>query len=66
MGMFGVKSFSAIINPPQAAILAVGTSETRVVPAAEKNEDGSLAVTTVLHAQFARTHTPSHPLLPYN
>lgn len=32
LGMFGVKEFSAIINPPQAAILAVGTSEDRVVP----------------------------------
>lgn len=31
LGMFGVSSFSAIVNPPQAAILAVGTSERRVV-----------------------------------
>ncbi|KDD74611.1 2-oxoacid dehydrogenases acyltransferase, partial [Helicosporidium sp. ATCC 50920] len=31
LGMFGVTSFSAIINPPQAAILAVGASEKRVV-----------------------------------
>lgn len=32
LGMFGVNNFSAIVNPPQAAILAVGTSEQRVVP----------------------------------
>jgi pyruvate dehydrogenase E2 component (dihydrolipoamide acetyltransferase) len=32
LGMFGVKSFAAIINPPQAAILAVGTTEARLVP----------------------------------
>ncbi len=32
LGMFGVKNFSAIINPPQSAILAVGTAESRVVP----------------------------------
>jgi len=32
LGMFGVKNFSAIINPPQACILAVGTSEKRLVP----------------------------------
>lgn len=25
LGMFGIKEFSAIINPPQTAILAVGT-----------------------------------------
>lgn len=32
LGMFGVKNFSAIINPPQACILAVGASERMVVP----------------------------------
>ncbi|KAF6039925.1 hypothetical protein EB796_001777 [Bugula neritina] len=31
LGMFGVKSFTAIINPPQACILAVGGTEKRVV-----------------------------------
>ena len=31
LGMFGVKNFSAIINPPQAAILAVGGAEERVL-----------------------------------
>ena len=35
LGMFGVKEFSAIINPPQAAILAVGASEPRVVASGE-------------------------------
>jgi pyruvate dehydrogenase E2 component (dihydrolipoamide acetyltransferase) len=33
LGMFGVKQFAAIINPPQAAILAVGAATARVVPA---------------------------------
>lgn len=32
LGMFGTSQFSAIINPPQSAILAVGTNETRLVP----------------------------------
>ncbi|RCL01279.1 MAG: pyruvate dehydrogenase E2 component (dihydrolipoamide acetyltransferase) [Candidatus Tokpelaia sp. JSC085] len=31
MGMFGVKAFSAIINPPQAIIFAIGAGEERVV-----------------------------------
>ncbi|CAO2834957.1 unnamed protein product [Amaranthus hypochondriacus] len=31
-GPFGIKQFCAIINPPQAAILAVGAAEKRVVP----------------------------------
>lgn len=29
--MFGVNSFTAIINPPQSCILAVGTTQTRLV-----------------------------------
>ncbi|XP_077213539.1 dihydrolipoyllysine-residue acetyltransferase component 2 of pyruvate dehydrogenase complex, mitochondrial-like [Tasmannia lanceolata] len=31
-GPFGIKQFCAIINPPQAAILAVGSAEKRVIP----------------------------------
>jgi pyruvate dehydrogenase E2 component (dihydrolipoamide acetyltransferase) len=32
LGMFGVDQFSAIINPPQAAILAIGGTSTKVLP----------------------------------
>eukprot|EP00526_Cylindrotheca_closterium_P011665 CAMPEP_0113608268 /NCGR_PEP_ID=MMETSP0017_2-20120614/3830_1 /TAXON_ID=2856 /ORGANISM="Cylindrotheca closterium" /LENGTH=486 /DNA_ID=CAMNT_0000516933 /DNA_START=54 /DNA_END=1514 /DNA_ORIENTATION=+ /assembly_acc=CAM_ASM_000147 len=32
LGMFGIDEFSAVINPPQAAILAVGGGTRRVVP----------------------------------
>ncbi|XP_020300591.1 dihydrolipoyllysine-residue acetyltransferase component of pyruvate dehydrogenase complex, mitochondrial isoform X2 [Pseudomyrmex gracilis] len=38
LGMFGIKNFAAIINPPQSIILAVGTTETRLIPA--KTEKG--------------------------
>ncbi len=31
LGMFGIEHFTAIINPPEAAILAVGAVEDRVV-----------------------------------
>ncbi len=31
LGMMGIDQFAAIINPPQACILAVGTTNTRVV-----------------------------------
>ncbi len=31
LGMFGVKEFSAVINPPQGAILAVGAGEPRAI-----------------------------------
>jgi pyruvate dehydrogenase E2 component (dihydrolipoamide acetyltransferase) len=40
LGMFGIEEFTAIINPPQAAILAVGA--TRAVPAVKA--DGSIGV----------------------
>ena len=31
LGMYGVKQFTAIINPPQSCILAVGATEKRIV-----------------------------------
>jgi pyruvate dehydrogenase E2 component (dihydrolipoamide acetyltransferase) len=31
LGMFGISNFAAIINPPQAMILAIGVGEERVV-----------------------------------
>jgi pyruvate dehydrogenase E2 component (dihydrolipoamide acetyltransferase) len=33
LGMYAVESFTAVLNPPQAAIVAVGATEERVVPA---------------------------------
>uniref|UniRef100_A0A2K5ZWK3 dihydrolipoyllysine-residue acetyltransferase n=1 Tax=Mandrillus leucophaeus TaxID=9568 RepID=A0A2K5ZWK3_MANLE len=38
LGMFGIKNFSAIINLPQACILAIGASEDKLVPT--DNEKG--------------------------
>ncbi|KIY92148.1 hypothetical protein MNEG_15814 [Monoraphidium neglectum] len=35
LGMYGVRQFAAIVNPPQAAILAVGASSPKVVKAAD-------------------------------
>jgi pyruvate dehydrogenase E2 component (dihydrolipoamide acetyltransferase) len=35
LGMFGISHFCAVINPPQAAILAVGGTQQRVVPKGE-------------------------------
>ena len=39
LGMFGVAEFNAIINPPQAAILAVAASELRYVPETDEAAD---------------------------
>ena len=51
LGMFGVKEFSAIINPPQGAILAVGAGEQRPVV-----KDGALAVATVMSCTLSVDH----------
>jgi pyruvate dehydrogenase E2 component (dihydrolipoamide acetyltransferase) len=51
LGMFGIKSFSAIINPPQATILAVGAGEQRPVV-----KNGQLSVATVMSATLAVDH----------
>lgn len=37
LGMYGISEFQAIINPPQGAILALGSCERRVVPGAESS-----------------------------
>ena len=51
MGMFGVSSFSAIINPPQAGILAVGAGQKRAVV-----KDGALAIATVMTVTLSVDH----------
>ncbi|MBK8374460.1 MAG: pyruvate dehydrogenase complex dihydrolipoamide acetyltransferase [Sphingomonadales bacterium] len=44
MGMMGIKQFTAVINPPQAMIMAVGAGEKRPYVM----DDGSLGVATVM------------------
>ncbi len=51
MGMFGVSEFAAIINPPQAAILAVATGQKRPVV---KND--ALAIATVMTVTLSVDH----------
>ncbi len=51
MGMYGVKNFAAIINPPQAGILAVAAGEQRPVV-----KDGALAVATVMSVTISVDH----------
>jgi pyruvate dehydrogenase E2 component (dihydrolipoamide acetyltransferase) len=52
LGMFGAEEFAAIINPPQAAILAVGA--VRRVPVV--TEDGELAVGTRMKVTISADH----------
>jgi pyruvate dehydrogenase E2 component (dihydrolipoamide acetyltransferase) len=51
LGMFGIKSFTSIINPPQGAILSVGAGEPRPVV-----KDGQLCVATVMTVTLAADH----------
>jgi pyruvate dehydrogenase E2 component (dihydrolipoamide acetyltransferase) len=51
LGMFGISSFSAIINPPQAAILAVGQGEERAVV-----RKGAIAIETQMTATLSVDH----------
>lgn len=48
LGMYGVRSFSAIVNPPQATILAVGAAERRPVEAADGSVRFSSTITVTL------------------
>ncbi|HLB97363.1 MAG TPA: pyruvate dehydrogenase complex dihydrolipoamide acetyltransferase [Acetobacteraceae bacterium] len=51
MGMYGVSEFAAIINPPQAAILAVAAGQQRPVV-----KDGALAIATVMTCTLSVDH----------
>ena len=51
LGMFGMKHFTAVINPPQSSILAVGAGEQRVVV-----KNGAPAVATVMTVTLSCDH----------
>ena len=51
LGMFGIKDFAAIINPPQGCILAVGAGEQRAVV-----KNGALAIATVMSCTLSVDH----------
>jgi pyruvate dehydrogenase E2 component (dihydrolipoamide acetyltransferase) len=51
LGMFGIKNFSAVINPPHATILAVGAGEQRVIV-----KNGAPAVATLMSVTLSTDH----------
>ncbi|MBI1239547.1 MAG: pyruvate dehydrogenase complex dihydrolipoamide acetyltransferase [Alphaproteobacteria bacterium] len=51
LGMYGIKDFTAVINPPHSAILAVGAGEMRPVV-----KDGALAMATIMTVQLSCDH----------
>jgi len=52
LGMHGVREFSAIINPPQATVLAVGAARRQAV----EKEDGGVAFASVLSVTLSCDH----------
>jgi len=51
LGMYGISHFTSIINPPQAAILAVGAGEQKVIV-----RDGEMAIATVMTCTMTCDH----------
>ncbi len=52
LGMFGIKSFASIINPPEGMIMSVGAGEKRPVV----GEDGELGVATMMSVTLTCDH----------
>ncbi|MFV0432313.1 MAG: pyruvate dehydrogenase complex dihydrolipoamide acetyltransferase [Alphaproteobacteria bacterium] len=51
LGMFGVKDFTAIVNPPAAGILAIGAGEQRPIV-----KDGAIAIANVMTVTLSADH----------
>ncbi|HEV7417629.1 MAG TPA: pyruvate dehydrogenase complex dihydrolipoamide acetyltransferase [Tianweitania sediminis] len=51
LGMFGIKEFSAVINPPHATILAIGAGEERAVV-----KGGEIKIATVMSVTLSTDH----------
>ncbi|HUC61804.1 MAG TPA: pyruvate dehydrogenase complex dihydrolipoamide acetyltransferase [Alphaproteobacteria bacterium] len=51
LGMYGIREFSAVINPPEGGILAVGAGEQRAVV-----KNGALAIATVMTCTLSGDH----------
>ena len=53
LGMYGIKDFTAVINPPQSSILAVGTGEERAVV-----RDGKIEIAMLMSVTLSCDHRP--------
>ena len=52
LGMFGISSFDAVINPPHASILAVGAAQRKAV----EKDDGAIGFSTVMPVTLSCDH----------
>jgi pyruvate dehydrogenase E2 component (dihydrolipoamide acetyltransferase) len=51
LGMYGIKDFTAVINPPQSTILAIGTGEERAMV-----RNGKLEIATIMSVTMSCDH----------
>jgi pyruvate dehydrogenase E2 component (dihydrolipoamide acetyltransferase) len=52
--MFGIKQFTAIINPPQSCILAVGATEKKLIP--DASQPNGFSVVNTMHVTMSCDH----------
>ncbi|HPI62788.1 MAG TPA: 2-oxo acid dehydrogenase subunit E2, partial [Alphaproteobacteria bacterium] len=51
LGMYGIKNFAAVVNPPQAAILAIGAGEQRPIV-----KEGAIAIANMVTCTLSLDH----------
>lgn len=51
LGMFGIKHFAAIVNPPQAGIIAVGATEQKPIV-----KNGNIVIADIMCATLSADH----------
>jgi pyruvate dehydrogenase E2 component (dihydrolipoamide acetyltransferase) len=56
LGMFGVTSFEAILNPPQATIVAIGAGERKVIAGRDKDGGDKMEIATIMTATLSCDH----------
>ena len=54
LGMFGVKHFTAIVNPPQSCILAIGGAQQKLVP--DETKENGFAVRNTMEVTLSSDH----------
>ncbi|RIB13450.1 2-oxoacid dehydrogenases acyltransferase-domain-containing protein [Gigaspora rosea] len=54
LGMYGIKNFTAIINPPHACILAVGTTQKKLIP--DSSKETGYRIATTMHVTLSCDH----------
>lgn len=56
LGMFGIENFTAIINPPEAAILAVSATKDQVVVVSGENGEKEIAIKPIMNITLSVDH----------